>query len=107
MTRRTHSILDLNLFPASHLEERTAQQITIFYNGNVCVSDVTELQAKAILLLATREKITSSRGSSSNPNGLSMKRSLQRFLQKRNHRIQSTFPYHINRPLNSCSLPHH
>ncbi|PWA91768.1 jasmonate-zim-domain protein 8 [Artemisia annua] len=28
------------------------------------------------------------------PRGLSMKRSLQRFLQKRKHRIEATSPYH-------------
>nr|AVA18023.1 jasmonate ZIM domain-containing protein 8 [Euphorbia lathyris] len=135
---RNNSILELNLFPTSHSDlchppveqDQTVQQITIFYNGNVCVSDVTELQAKAILLLATREKeanrSTSPTGSSSsseqsestlkpsslsspicNPNGLSMKKSLQRFLQKRNHRMQSTFPYHINHSLKSCTLRRH
>ncbi|KAF3449945.1 hypothetical protein FNV43_RR06024 [Rhamnella rubrinervis] len=106
------------------------QQLTIFYNGNMCVCDVTELQARAILFYASREmeeKMMTMRtpkyddaeyspaptptptttptptGSStstvvqmSSPTaaGLSMKRSLQRFLQKRKHRVHATSPYH-------------
>ncbi|KDP37988.1 hypothetical protein JCGZ_04631 [Jatropha curcas] len=91
--------------------QQEQQKLTIFYNGNICVCDVTELQARNILMLASREmddKIRSASGSPeptsptlSSPvyspnNGLSMKRSLQRFLQKRNHRIQATYPYNIN-----------
>ncbi|CAN6571351.1 unnamed protein product [Malus baccata var. baccata] len=34
---------------------RSEEQITIFYNGQVFVCDVTELQARAIILLAARE----------------------------------------------------
>ncbi|KAF7846571.1 hypothetical protein BT93_L4126 [Corymbia citriodora subsp. variegata] len=93
------------------------RKLTIFYDGKVCASTVTELQARAIILLANREmEEKSSRtptGSSpstpsvlsqpSTPNpqaqvynstGLSMKKSLQRFLQKRQHRSQATSPYH-------------
>ncbi|XP_048141014.1 LOW QUALITY PROTEIN: protein TIFY 5A-like [Rhodamnia argentea] len=93
------------------------QKLTIFYDGKVCASAVTELQARQIILLANRE--TEERSSKtptgsepstpslwsqpSTPNvqpqvysstGLSMKRSLQKFLQKRQHRIQATSPYH-------------
>ncbi|KAJ8761923.1 hypothetical protein K2173_006525 [Erythroxylum novogranatense] len=86
-------------------QEQQQQQLTIFYNGSVCVSDVTELQARSILMLASRDMEDKVRISSvpttpsptiSSPlhtPGLSMKRSLQRFLQKRNDRIQSTSPY--------------
>ncbi|XP_068655989.1 protein TIFY 5A-like [Aristolochia californica] len=81
----------------------SSQQITIFYNGRVCVCDVTEIQARAILCMAKRETEERLRAHSSSPSspcttqntqaqptGLSMKRSLQRFLQKRKSRIQST-----------------
>ncbi|KAG9439340.1 hypothetical protein H6P81_019505 [Aristolochia fimbriata] len=96
--------------------ESSQQQITIFYNGRVCVCDVTEIQARAILCMAKRE--TEERlgtlgthvtkcSSSSEPQpplapatspcarprpraGLSMKKSLERFLEKRKVRIQAT-----------------
>ncbi|XP_023544865.1 protein TIFY 5A [Cucurbita pepo subsp. pepo] len=82
-----------------------SQQLTIFYNGRICVCDATELQAIAILKLATREM--EEKGPNETPwpilqqspaavtpttPGLSMKRSLQRFLQKRKHRAQPTSP---------------
>ncbi|CAF2095588.1 BnaA05g09200D [Brassica napus] len=83
------------------------QKMVIFYNGRVFVSsDLTHLQAKAILSLASgdmKEKslsLESSDGSdpSTVPNILtrkaSMKRSLRSFLQKRNVRIQASCPYH-------------
>ncbi|KAK6932194.1 CO/COL/TOC1, conserved site [Dillenia turbinata] len=86
------------------------QQLTIFYNGKICVCDVTELQARAIISLASQEMEerarTPRRGPSSEPlsptfqspmcqsPALSMKRSLQRFLQKRRHRVQAASPYH-------------
>ncbi|KAI3455997.1 hypothetical protein Pfo_012660 [Paulownia fortunei] len=87
------------------------QQMTIFYNGRVAACDVTELQARAIILLASREMEEKSNnwpGSDScspvlnsplcSPTtGLSMKRSLQRFLEKRNGRAQATSPYPITR----------
>ncbi|XP_077253875.1 jasmonate-zim-domain protein 8 [Tasmannia lanceolata] len=78
-----------------------SQQLTIFYNGRVCACDVTELQARAILHLAKREMDQQLKTRESEPfsplghhaPGLSMKRSLQRFLQKRKTRIQETSPY--------------
>ncbi|KAF8413563.1 hypothetical protein HHK36_001554 [Tetracentron sinense] len=82
------------------------QQLTIFYNGRVCICDATELQARAIIWLASRkieERMNTPRSESVSsslqsqvlyrPSGLSMKRSLQGFLQKRKKRIQATSPY--------------
>ncbi|XP_022139826.1 protein TIFY 5A [Momordica charantia] len=91
---------------------KNPQQMTIFYNGRVCVGDFTEEQARAIIMLATRhtkEEKTTCRRQTLEPSspeqtnsgagagsvsGISMKKSLQRFLQKRKHRIQSASPYH-------------
>ena len=65
------------------------------------------LQARAILLLASREMEEKTRtptaSDATSPSlhsqlysatGLSMKRSLQRFLQKRKNRMEATPPYH-------------
>ncbi|KAK4349391.1 hypothetical protein RND71_032146 [Anisodus tanguticus] len=87
------------------LEKQPQQQLTIFYNGKLVVSDATELQAKAIIYLASRKmeeetnKTPSPMSKPSSPllqpqTGPFMKRSLQRFLQKRKNRIQNTSPYH-------------
>ncbi|PRQ29484.1 putative transcription factor TIFY family [Rosa chinensis] len=98
------------------------QQLTIFYSGVMCVSDVTELQARAILCAANNEigetVVKISTIPSPSPSGSyelsspslhysplcssrvsarglsSMKKSLQKFLQKRKHRSQATHPYH-------------
>ncbi|KAJ7968958.1 Protein TIFY 5A [Quillaja saponaria] len=103
----------------NHHQHHRQQPLTIFYNGKMCVCDVTETQAKTILMVASKEmeeRIRTPSGSgsgsgSSEPSspillqspspsphqqlyGLSMKRSLQRFLQKRKNRIQETSPYH-------------
>ncbi|KAM7271406.1 hypothetical protein ACFE04_030620 [Oxalis oulophora] len=91
-------------------EQLKTQQLTIFYNGGVCVSNVTDLQARAIIRLANGgemdENLSVSRTNygnlqsplnhqmaSPNSSALQMKRSLQRFLQKRKHRAQSASPY--------------
>ncbi|KAF8413562.1 hypothetical protein HHK36_001553 [Tetracentron sinense] len=80
------------------------QQLTIFFKGQVCVRDVTELQARAIIWLASREieeRMNTSRSESVSPSlksqlyslsGISMKRSLQGFLQNRKKRIRATSP---------------
>ncbi|KAK4706999.1 hypothetical protein R3W88_033438 [Solanum pinnatisectum] len=83
------------------LENKQSQQLTIFYNGEIVVSDATELQAKAIIYLASRgmEVEKNKMSDPSSPllqpqTGLFMKRSLQGFLQKRKRRVQETSPYH-------------
>nr|XP_011460207.1 PREDICTED: protein TIFY 5B-like [Fragaria vesca subsp. vesca] len=103
------------------------QQLTIFYNGVMCTCDVTELQARAILCVANYELgkivVKTSTTSSSIPSGsyelsspsahysppctscvaaggLSIKKSLREFLQKRKHRSQAT---HRSLPLN-CKI---
>ncbi|RZB96094.1 Protein TIFY 5A isoform B [Glycine soja] len=99
---------------AHHQQQQQPQPqhpLTIFYDGKISVSDVTELQARSILMLANKEmekRVMTPTGSEpSSPillqsphnmyspgTGLSMKRSLQRFLQKRKNRVQETSPYH-------------
>nr|CAN84091.1 hypothetical protein VITISV_007759 [Vitis vinifera] len=110
-------------------EQQQQQQLTIFYDGRVCVCEVTELQglfmnpadqvflwavvpfgymyeARAIILTASREVETKTPTASDvtmvspslqsqlySPTGLSMKRSLRSFLQKRKNRIEATSPY--------------
>ncbi|CAH9138021.1 unnamed protein product [Cuscuta epithymum] len=84
------------------------QQMTIFYDNEVVTCDVTELQARAIIMIASEERWKTTVSEPSSPlmqpqlcrppalatdNGLSMKKSLQRFLHKRKNRVQST-PYH-------------
>ncbi|KAL8192292.1 hypothetical protein R6Q57_027959 [Mikania cordata] len=91
------SCVDRNM-AGGDLKEKQNQQLTIFYDGKVSVCNVTELQAMAIIKAANEvvmdddkwrkpELMICSQG------GVSMKRSLQTFLQKRKHRIQSTSPY--------------
>ncbi|KAE9594585.1 hypothetical protein Lal_00037424 [Lupinus albus] len=93
-----------------HQQKEQQNTLTIFYDGKICVSDVTELQARSILMLANKkmeEKVkTGSRLEPSTPTvveshqplyspatPLSMKRSLQRFLHKRKIRKQEASPY--------------
>ncbi|KAF8108904.1 hypothetical protein N665_0104s0215 [Sinapis alba] len=94
--------------------KKESQNLTIFYNGHICVSsDLTHLQVKDILSLASKDmeerslSLKSSEGPDPSiiPNNLtrvhhqkaSMKRSLRSFLQKRNVRIQASCPYHHSR----------
>ncbi|KAF3329806.1 protein TIFY 5A-like protein [Carex littledalei] len=88
--------------------------VTIFYDGQMCTSNVTEIQGRAIISMAKREmekgrskelkertnmyplQFLSQFHSNSSQmlnQGLSMKQSLQRFLQKRRTRIASASPY--------------
>ncbi|KAJ4975419.1 hypothetical protein NE237_000525 [Protea cynaroides] len=82
----------------------TPQQLTIFYNGRICVCDVTELQARTIICQARKEmeeRMNTPRSEPMSPfesqihspAGMSMKKSLQQFLQKRKNRVQATSPY--------------
>ncbi|XP_010540587.1 PREDICTED: protein TIFY 5A-like [Tarenaya hassleriana] len=48
-------------------QKEESQRITIFYNGKMCVSDVTDLQAKAIISLANR-RVEERSSSRSRPN---------------------------------------
>ncbi|KAL2930605.1 Protein TIFY 5A, partial [Bienertia sinuspersici] len=85
------------------------QVMTIFYNGSICVCDVTELQARSIITLASRKTPRIQRFSTgkadpispalqfqqiSHKTDLSLKRSLRQFLEKRKRRIHSTAPYY-------------
>ncbi|KAM7270771.1 hypothetical protein ACFE04_029985 [Oxalis oulophora] len=86
--------------------QQKPQQITIFYNGSVCTSEVTALQARAIIRLASGGGIdeiltksptnfvnSQSQMTSPSSSALHMKRSLQQFLQKRKHRAKTASPY--------------
>nr|QZL14045.1 jasmonate ZIM-domain protein 6 [Mentha canadensis] len=85
------------------------QQLTIFYNGKIASCDATELQARAIISVARREAeekkapgTPCSAAAMNSPvysaaSGMSMKRSLQRFLEKRKSRALSISPYSITR----------
>ncbi|XP_023640706.1 protein TIFY 5B [Capsella rubella] len=132
MEMQTKCDLELRLSPSSYdsdfhssLEESSSsevsqqkqepQMLTIFYNGHMLISsDLTNLEANAILSLASRDveerppsSLRSSHGSdppmiTNNSTRIqqqkaSMKRSLRNFLQKRNVRIQATCPYHRSR----------
>ncbi|OIW13928.1 hypothetical protein TanjilG_09279 [Lupinus angustifolius] len=115
-----HSMMEeacgsLKLQHLHHQQQQQRQQeqhntLTIFYEGKICVSDVTEFQAKSIILLANKkmeERLKTPNGSEpstptvveshqplySPATPLSMKRSLQRFLQKRKNRKQEASPY--------------
>ncbi|XP_057433144.1 protein TIFY 5A [Lotus japonicus] len=94
-------------------QQENQRPLTIFYEGKICVADVTEHQAKSILMLAHKkveEEIRMRTPTGAEPStptivqsphhvhspgtGLSMKRSLQQFLQKRKTRVQEASPYH-------------
>ncbi|XP_020679245.1 protein TIFY 5A-like [Dendrobium catenatum] len=114
----SNSFMQLQLSLCSNSDDHRRQQMTIFYDGRVCVSDVTELQAKAILEMAKKElRLDEKQGGGNRQEeintaalpapatqlmspGQSMKRSLQRFLQKRKTRIaESSSPYGFRQPL--------
>lgn len=118
--------LELGLWPSSSASEPTfqfsaipmmtlpftlshQQQIMVFYNGTLSFCDLTELQARAILWVGSRERSSNGRwrnpewlslqmpkcGNGNGNGGFSIKKSLQRFLQRRKtRRIRSMSPYH-------------
>ncbi|GAB4840643.1 hypothetical protein Ancab_021410 [Ancistrocladus abbreviatus] len=99
-------------------QRQQQQQMTIFYDGMVRVCDVTEVQARAIIWLASRaveeraaispslqrQPLFSPVPAAAPPPAVvaasapaappALKRSLQRFLEKRNHRIHAAAPQH-------------
>ncbi|KAI0497560.1 hypothetical protein KFK09_020791 [Dendrobium nobile] len=98
---------------AKQLLEEPSRQITICYNGRISVCNVTNFQARAIMDMAKNEmeknkyckqeedEVAIARETLELQPGLSMKRSLQRFLQKRKARLMadSSFPYAHRKPL--------
>ncbi|XP_010532522.1 PREDICTED: LOW QUALITY PROTEIN: protein JAZ13 [Tarenaya hassleriana] len=65
----------------------SSKEIIVLYNGRLCVYDVEELQIRAIIEMG---KPLVGIGS---PLGFRVKRSLQRFLEKRKMRSQALSPY--------------
>lgn len=108
-------------FSTAHQQQEQKKQMTILYKGRIFVCDTTEMQARAIISMAEKMEenigkqnlisqhdqqqeamaestvLFSSPSSETLPQmhnpGLSMKRSLQRFLQKRKARIGEVTPY--------------
>ncbi|CAG7907871.1 hypothetical protein HID58_016036 [Brassica napus] len=119
MEMQSNCDLELRLLPpydsrssVTPQPKKESQILTIFYNGHICVSsDLTHLQAKAILSLASKDmeerSLSLESSNRSEPSiipynlnqnqKVSMKRSLRSFLQKRNVRIQASCPYHRSR----------
>nr|GME01573.1 protein TIFY 5A-like [Ipomoea batatas] len=106
-----HPKLEMNKMMNGSTTKEEQQQLTIFYNGKVVSCDVTELQAKAIILVASQQKLNTAAMMTSfsvpsplpspalqsqqlcSAYGLSMKRSLKLFLQKRKNRVHAASPY--------------
>nr|XP_018439311.1 PREDICTED: protein TIFY 5B-like [Raphanus sativus] len=114
MEMQSNCDLELRLLPppcdpstSENLQSKQeSQKMVIFYNGHVYVSsDLTHLQAKAILSLASGDPLSLESSDGSDPSTIpniltrkaSMKRSLRSFLQKRNVRIQASCPYQHSR----------
>ncbi|TYK16421.1 protein TIFY 5A-like [Cucumis melo var. makuwa] len=94
-------------FTLNHHQQQ--QQIMVFYNGALSLCDFTELQARAILWIGSQERSRNVRcrnpewlnmqmlksGNGNGNAGFSIKKSLQRFLQRRKmRRIRTMSPYH-------------
>ncbi|CAA0832315.1 Protein TIFY 5A [Striga hermonthica] len=103
----SHSSSDcINGRPYNSMPISNEKPLTVFYNGEVASCDATELQARTIIFLASKEVEEKSNsglwyspcpspGPISSICSPSMKRSLQRFLEKRKARAQSMSPYSI------------
>ncbi|XP_051136008.1 protein TIFY 5B-like isoform X1 [Andrographis paniculata] len=84
--------------PSSIAEEKQQQQqqktSSVFYNGRMDVFDATELQARAILWLASGSGGEGKSGGRSPVYSPTWAASLKSFLEKRKSRAQATSPYH-------------
>ncbi|PKA45772.1 Protein TIFY 5A [Apostasia shenzhenica] len=100
-------------------EDDHRRQVTIFYNGRICVASITDLQAKAIIQTVKEEVEGTKREENRKPQQkkmeespaeapvtaraemvnprISMKRSLQRFLQKRKERTTNYSCHYIRK----------
>nr|GMD04307.1 protein TIFY 5A-like [Ipomoea batatas] len=52
-----HPMLEMNKMMNGRTTKEEQQQLKIFYNGKVVSCDVTELQARAIILVASQQKL--------------------------------------------------
>ncbi|XP_024032164.1 protein TIFY 5A [Morus notabilis] len=96
----------MDLMPYSTYIDNIQHEVIIYFNGRTLVCDMIELQARSIILFASREMkgrknlkgsdlelSTCLQSQIYGSPSLSMKRSLERFLQKRRQRSRASSPY--------------